>query len=92
VVRAFEDAGIPSDRLTAVNREKVEEALDVTELSESAVYEIEESEYVRKAGVDEERKEIQLQGLKNQLALSEIFMPMNYAKKSRNSNSALKLD
>jgi len=75
----FEDAGIPSDRLMAVNREKVEEALDVTELSESAVYEIEESEYVRKAGVDEERKEIQLQGLKNQLALKIVFMKYDMA-------------
>jgi len=45
--------------------------LDVTDLSESAVYEIEASEYVRKADVDEEHKETRLQGLKDQLALSD---------------------
>jgi len=44
---------------------------DVTDLSESAVYEIETSEYVRKADVDEEHKETRLQGLKDQLALSD---------------------
>jgi len=40
----------------------------VTELAESDVYDIEESEYVRKADVDEEEKETRLQGLKDQLA------------------------
>ncbi len=49
-------------------RDKEDDALDVTELSESDVYEIEEPEYVRKAEVDEERKETRLQGLKDQLA------------------------
>jgi len=40
-------------------------------LSESDVYEIEEGEYVRKAEVDEERKETRLQGLKDQLAATD---------------------
>jgi len=71
VMGVLEDAGIPRERILAVDREKVDEALDVTELTESAVYEIEESEYVRKADVDEERKETRLQGLKDQLALSD---------------------
>jgi hypothetical protein len=71
VIDILEDAGIPRERIMAVAREKVDEALDVTELSESDVYEIEESEYVRKADVDEERKETRLQGLKDQLALSD---------------------
>ncbi|MDL5363927.1 hypothetical protein [Halalkalicoccus sp. NIPERK01] len=71
VLDVLEDAGIPRKRILAVDREKVDEALDVTELAESAVYEIEESEYVRKADVDEERKETRLQGLKDQLALSD---------------------
>lgn len=43
----------------------------MTELSESDVYEIDESEYVRKADVDEYRKESRLQGLKEQLASSD---------------------
>jgi hypothetical protein len=50
---------------------KVDDALEVTELSESDVYEINESEYVRKADVDEERKETRRQGLKDQLAAAE---------------------
>jgi len=37
------------------SRDKVDDALEVTELSESDVYEIEKSEYVRKAEVDETR-------------------------------------
>ena len=71
VLNAFEAAGIDRERLTTVDRSKVDDALDVTELSESDVYEIEESEYVRKAEVDEERKETRLQGLKDQLAAAE---------------------
>ena len=47
------------------------EALDVVPLSESAVYDITESEYVRKAEVDTERKETRLQGLKDRLAVSD---------------------
>ena len=57
--------------MLGVDREKVDEALEVVPLSESAVYDIEESEYVRKADVDEERKETRLQGLKDRLAVSD---------------------
>lgn len=71
VLAVLEDAGIDRDRVLGVDRDKVDDALDVTELAESDVYEIEESEYVRKAEVDEERKETRLQGLKDQLAATE---------------------
>jgi len=71
VLEMLEDAGIDPERVMGVDRDKVDDALDVTELSESDVYEIEESEYVRKAEVDEERKETRLQGLKDQLAAAE---------------------
>ena len=57
--------------MLGVDREKVDEALEVVPLSESAVYDITESEYVRKAEVDEERKETRLQGLKDRLAVSD---------------------
>lgn len=43
----------------------------MTELSESDVYDIEKSEYVRKSDVDEQQKETRLQGLKDQLAASD---------------------
>ncbi|QSG08501.1 DUF2800 domain-containing protein [Halapricum desulfuricans] len=71
VLETLEAAGIDRERVLGVDRDKVDDALDVTELSESDVYEIEQSEYVRKAEVDEERKETRLQGLKDQLAAAE---------------------
>jgi len=71
VLAVLEEAGINRDRVTSVDSTKVDEALEVTELSESAVYDIDESEYVRKAEVDEVVKESRLQGLKDRLAASE---------------------
>jgi hypothetical protein len=71
VLNALEAAGIERERVTTVDPSKVDEALDVTELSESAVYEIDESEFVRKAEVDESTKESRLQGLKDRLTASE---------------------
>lgn len=71
VLNALEAAGIERKRVTTVDPSKVDEALDVTELSESAVYEIDESEFVRKAEVDESTKESRLQGLKDRLTASE---------------------
>jgi polyhydroxyalkanoate synthesis regulator phasin len=71
VLNALETAGIERERVTTVDPSKVDEALDVTELSESAVYEIDESEFVRKAEVDESTKESRLQGLKDRLTASE---------------------
>lgn len=71
VLDLLEDAGIERERVTSVDTSKVDEALEVTELAESEVYEIEESEYVRKADVDEETKETRLQGLKDQLAATD---------------------
>ena len=71
VLAALEQAGIDREQLVSVDREKVDEALDVVSLSESAVYDTDESEYVRKAEVDEERKETRLQGLKDRLAVSD---------------------
>lgn len=71
VLEVLEEAGIDRERVLGVDRDKVDDALAVTVLSESDVYDIEESEYVRKAEVDEERKGTRLQGLKNQLAATE---------------------
>ncbi|MGB9966258.1 hypothetical protein [Halobacterium hubeiense] len=71
VLDHLENAGIDRDRVLSVDRSKVDEVLEVTTLSESDVYEVEESEYVRKAEVDEDVKESRLQGLKDRLAASE---------------------
>ncbi|GAA0291459.1 hypothetical protein [Halarchaeum salinum] len=71
VLAVLEDAGIERERVMSVDREKVDEALDVTGLSEAAVYDVDKSEYVRKAEVDEEVKASRLQGLKDRLAASD---------------------
>ncbi len=71
VLDMLEEEGLEPERVMSVDRNKVDDALEVTELSEHDVYEIETSEYVRKADVDEDRKETRLQGLKDQLAATE---------------------
>ena len=71
VVETMEKAGIDRERITTIDSSKVDEALDVVEVAESEVYDIDESEYVRKADVDEDQKETRLQGLKDQLAAAE---------------------
>jgi len=71
VLEKLENEGIDRQRVTTVDASKVDDALDVTELSESDLYEVDESQYVRKADVDEERKQSRLQGLKDQLAAAE---------------------
>ncbi len=71
VLETLEAAGIPRERVTSVDSSKVDEALEVTELAASDVYEIEQREYVRKAEVNEEEKESRLQGLKDRLAATE---------------------
>lgn len=68
VLATLEEAGIDRERVTAPDPEKVTEALEVTELATSEVFEVEQREYVRKASVDEEQKETRLQGLKDRLA------------------------
>lgn len=64
------DAGINRDRVVGFDRDKVDDALDVTELSEFDVCEIEEWEYMRKTEVNVDIKESRLQGLKDRLAAS----------------------
>jgi hypothetical protein len=71
VLDAFAETGIDREQLVGVDRSNVEEALDVVSVPESAVYDVSESEYVRKAEVDDERKETRLQGLKDRLAVSD---------------------
>ena len=71
VLEVLEEAGVDRERVLSVDRSKVDEVLDVVTVPESAVYEVEEREYVRKAEVDEETKETRLQGLKDSLAASD---------------------
>jgi hypothetical protein len=71
VLDVIEQAGIDRDQVLGVDRGKVDDALDVTTVTEQEVYEIDESSYVRKADVDEDMKASRLQGLKDRLAATE---------------------
>jgi len=71
VLAVLEDAGVDRDRVLGVDPDKVDDALEVTDLREGDVYDIDERAYVRKADVDEDVKETRLQGLKDQLTASE---------------------
>jgi hypothetical protein len=71
VLELLEDPGIDRECVTSVDTSKVEEALEVIEAAQSEVYDIEQSEYVRKGEVHEEQKQTRLQGLKDQLAAAE---------------------
>lgn len=71
VLAVLEEAGIERERVTSVDSSKVDEAQNVVEVTESEVYNIEESEYVRKTEVHDEQKKTRLQGLKYQLAVAE---------------------
>ena len=71
VLNALEAAGIDREQVTSVDRDKVDDALDVTDLSTEDVYDTDTTEYVRKAEVDEDIKETRLQGLKDRLAASD---------------------
>jgi hypothetical protein len=68
VLATLEAAGIDRERVTAPDPDRVDEALEVTELATTDVFDVEERAYVRKASVDEEEKESRLQGLKDRLA------------------------
>ena len=71
ILAVLEDAGIDRDRVLGVDPDKVDDALDVTDLHEQDVYDIDERAYVRKADVNEDVKETRLQGLKDRLAATE---------------------
>jgi hypothetical protein len=71
VIATLEAAGVDRQRLVSLDADKVDDALDVTEVSEDEVYEIDEQDYVRKADVDDETKTSRLQGLKDQLAAAD---------------------
>lgn len=71
ILAVLEEAGVDQEQVLGVDREKLDQVLDVTTISESDVYEIEKREYVRKAEVDEDVKETRLQGLKDRLATSD---------------------
>ena len=71
VLAVLEEAGIAREHVLGVDPDKVNDALNVTDVNERDVYDIQERVYVRKAEVDEDVKETRLQGLKERLRASD---------------------
>ncbi|MFC3958512.1 hypothetical protein [Halovivax cerinus] len=68
VFDALDEHDIPREWVTGIDGEKLDVVLSVTDLEESAVYDVEESVYVQKTGVDEDEKYELLAGVRDQLA------------------------
>lgn len=64
VLRGFETAVIDRIHVLGIDRQKVDAALDVTDLSGETVFDIGKNAQIRKADVDEDVKASRLQGLK----------------------------
>ncbi|MEF8867547.1 MAG: hypothetical protein V5A85_03425 [Haloarculaceae archaeon] len=71
VLDALDEAGIPREWVMAVDPEKLDVVLAVTDLDERAVYDVEEQVYVQKTAVEEEQKQSRLEGLRARLAALE---------------------
>ena len=67
----LKETGINRERMMSVDNSKVDEALEMIEVDESRVCDIDESDYVPKADVNEDQKKTRLQGLKDQLTAAE---------------------
>jgi hypothetical protein len=67
VLDALDEYGIPHEWVLGVDPDKLDVVLAVTELRESAVYDVEEQVYVQKTRVDEDEKLSRLRGLANRL-------------------------
>jgi hypothetical protein len=68
VFAALEAEGIPREWVIGVDTEKLDVVLSVTDLEESAVYDVHEQVYVQKTGVEESEKQSRLERLKERLA------------------------
>ena len=68
VLDALEAEGIPEEWVLGIDAEKLDVVLSVTDLEESAVYDVHEQVYVQKTDVEEREKQSRLAGLKNRLA------------------------
>ena len=67
VLDALDEEGIPREWVLGVDPEKLDVVLAVTDLDEREVYDVEETVYVQKTGVEEAEKQSRLQGLVDRL-------------------------
>jgi hypothetical protein len=80
-----EVAGIDRERVLGVDRHKVDDALVVTELAERDVYEIDESEYVRKPRSTRNGRKVGCRGSRINSLLPKARRPRSYRRRSRHS-------
>ncbi|SDQ64737.1 hypothetical protein [Natronobacterium texcoconense] len=67
VLESLDEHGIPRAWVLGVDPEKLDVVLSVTDLSEDEVYDVDESVYVQKTGVDEDEKYSRLQGIADRI-------------------------
>jgi len=67
VLGVLDEHGIPHEWVLGVDPDKLDIVLAVTDVDESAVYDVDEQVYVQKTGVDEDEKFSRLQGLAERL-------------------------
>jgi hypothetical protein len=83
VLETLEETGIDRERVLRVDRDKMDDALDVTELSESDVYDIEESGYVGRPRWTRSARKHVSKASKTSLPPPRVTRPKNCARKSK---------
>ena len=68
ILGALDERGVPREWVLGVDDEKLDVVLSATDLEESDVYDVDESVYVQKTGVDEGAKFELLEGIADRLA------------------------
>ena len=68
ILDALDERGVPREWVLGVDEAKLDVVLSATDLEESDVYDVDESVYVQKTGVDEEAKFELLEGIADRLA------------------------
>lgn len=67
VFDALDEHGIPREWVLGIDRDKLDVVLSATDLTEAAVYDVDESVYIQKTGVDEDEKVSRLQGIADRI-------------------------
>lgn len=87
VLAVLEDAGVERDQVLSIDPDKVDDALDVTDLREEDIYHVDERAYVRKVEVDEDAEETS----KSSWQRVRVRKLRNYATKLKLSKRGLRI-
>jgi len=88
VLSKLEDAGIGRERVTGVDRSKVDDALEVTRLSETDVYDIDEQSTSARPISTRRSRRPDSKASRNSSRRRRVKTPRNYARRSRTSMDA----